>query len=90
MPPTIEAFRFARLTLHFREEVLMTMRLILAGLLCLSAATGLSSCVVRERTVARPGGCPGGVWVEGHHGPRGRWHPAHWRCPGVVERIEID
>jgi hypothetical protein len=53
--------------------------------------SGLSGCVVRERTVAaRPGACPGGVWIEGHYGPRGRWHPAHWRCPGVVERIEID
>jgi hypothetical protein len=88
--PTVEPFRFAGFTLDSREEVLMTMRLILAGLLFLSTATGLSSCVVRERTVARPGGCPGGVWVEGHHGPRGRWHPGHWRCPGVVERIEID
>jgi hypothetical protein len=68
----------------------MTMRLILAGLLFLSAATGLSSCVVRERTIARPGGCPGGVWTEGHYGRRGHWHPGHWRCPGVVERIEID
>jgi hypothetical protein len=86
----VEPFRFARLTLDSREEVPMTMRLILAGLLFLSAATGLSGCVVRERTVARPGGCPGGVWVDGHHGPRGRWHPGHWRCPGVVERIEID
>jgi hypothetical protein len=52
----------------------------------------VSSCVVREERVARPGpaGCPGGVWIEGHYGPRGRWHPAHWRCPGVVERIEIE
>lgn len=69
----------------------MRMRLIVAGLLFLSAATGLSSCVVRERAVATgPGRCPGGVWIEGHHGRSGRWHPGHWRCPGVVERIEID
>jgi hypothetical protein len=69
----------------------MTKRLILAGLLFLSVGTGLSGCVVRERTVAaRPGTCPGGYWIEGHYGPRGRWHPGHWRCPGVVERIEID
>jgi hypothetical protein len=20
------------------------------------------------------------VWVPGHYGPWGRWHPAHWRC----------
>lgn len=32
-----------------------------------------------------PGHCPGGYWVEGHYGPRGRWHPGHWRCPGVIE-----
>jgi hypothetical protein len=52
----------------------------------------VSGCVVRERVVARPGppGCPGGVWIEGHRGPRGRFHPGHWRCPGVVERVEID
>jgi hypothetical protein len=52
-----------------------------------------SGCMVRERTVARtgPGGCPGGgVFIEGHYGPRGRWHPGHWRCHGVVERVEID
>jgi hypothetical protein len=54
--------------------------------------SAVSGCVVRERTVARPGpaGCGGGVWIQGHYGPGGRWHPAHWRCPGVVERIEID
>ena len=52
----------------------------------------VSGCVVRERRVvtARPGGCPGGVWIEGHRGPRGGWHHGHWRCPGMVERIEID
>jgi hypothetical protein len=52
----------------------------------------LSACVVREeRVVARPGPmpCPRGVWVEGHYGPRGRWHQGHWRCPGVVERVEV-
>jgi hypothetical protein len=91
IPTTDEPFRFARLTLDSGEEVPMTMRLILAGLLFLSVGTGLSGCVVRERTVAaRPGTCPGGYWIEGHYGPRGRWHPGHWRCPGVVERIEID
>jgi hypothetical protein len=20
------------------------------------------------------------VWVPGHYGPFGRWHPGHWRC----------
>jgi len=29
--------------------------------------------------------CAGGVWVAGHYGPQGAWHPGHWRCPGVVE-----
>jgi hypothetical protein len=52
--------------------------------------TSVSACVVRERVVARPSGCPGGMWVEGHRGPHGRWHQAHWRCPGVVERFEIE
>ena len=69
-------------------------RLALVGLLGMGIATSLfSGCVVRERPAtvyARPGGCPGGYWIEGHrHGPYGRWHPGHWRCPGVVDRIEI-
>jgi len=69
----------------------MWKRLMLAGLLFVSGAGALSGCVVRERTVAaRPGRCPGGYWVEGHRGPHGRWHEGHWRCPGVVERIEIE
>jgi len=46
----------------------------------------LSGCVVHEREVVRaPAPCPGAVWVAGHHGLQGAWHPAHWRCPGVVE-----
>ncbi|HVZ75120.1 MAG TPA: hypothetical protein VHJ20_22210 [Polyangia bacterium] len=55
-------------------------------------AAPLSGCLVRERTVAvAPGGpaCRGGVWIEGHYGPRGRWHRGHWRCPGVVEEVEV-
>jgi hypothetical protein len=68
----------------------MLKRMILAGLLFVSGAGALSGCVVRERTVARPGGCPGGFYVEGHRGPHGHWHGGHWRCPGQVERIEID
>lgn len=54
---------------------------------------GASGCVVRERRVvasAPPPPCRGGVYVEGHYGHRGRWHPAHWRCPGVIEEVEID
>jgi hypothetical protein len=46
---------------------------------------GLSGCVVHEREVVRAPPCAGGVWVAGHYGPQGRWHRAHWRCPGVVE-----
>jgi len=69
---------------------------------CLSVVTVLGfltlmvsvvpGCVVREERVGRPGppACRGGFWIEGHYGPRHRWHPGHWRCPGVIERIEID
>jgi hypothetical protein len=65
-------------------------RLLWLGLAVILMAGGVgTSCVVREeRVVARPGPyppCPGGVWIQGHYGPRGRWHPAHWRCPGVIE-----
>ena len=48
----------------------------------------LEGCFVRTRGYG--GGCPGGVFIEGHRGPRGRWHEGHWRCPGVVEVVEID
>jgi hypothetical protein len=54
-------------------------------------AIAASGCVVEERTVARPRPpCPGGWWVEGHYGPRGHWHGGHWRCPGVVEVVEVE
>jgi hypothetical protein len=70
---------------------MMLKRLMLAGFLLTSGLGLVSGCVVRERTVAsRPGRCPGGYWVEGHHGRHGHFHPGHWRCPGVVEGIEID
>jgi hypothetical protein len=73
-------------------------RLRLHGLLRLWASLTLAlgsgavsaSCVVRERTIERPLGCPGGFCVERHRGSHGRWHEAHSRCPGVVERIEIE
>ena len=56
-------------------------------MLLASMALTLSGCVVHEREVVRAPAppCAGGVWVEGHYGPQGAWHPAHWRCPGVVE-----
>ena len=67
------------------------MRRMYSWLAALAVVVGLSGCVVRERrVVARPGACPGGVWIAGHYGPRGRWHPGHWRCPGVVEKVEIE
>jgi hypothetical protein len=56
------------------------------------AMVSLSGCVVEERPVmVRPAPpCPGAMWIGGHYGPRGRWHPGHWRCPGVVEVVEVD
>jgi hypothetical protein len=67
-------------------------RLFQFGALAVVLAGTLSGCVVREeRVVARPGPmpCRGGVWIEGHYGPRGHWHQGHWRCPGVIERVEV-
>lgn len=60
--------------------------------LALALCTAGSGCYVQEQpSVAYgPRGCPGGVWIAGHRGPRGRWHQGHWRCPGVIERIEIE
>ncbi len=58
--------------------------------LAASLGAGASGCVVRERRVATGPRCNGGVWVEGHYGHHRRWHPGHWRCPGEVERIELD
>jgi hypothetical protein len=53
-------------------------RLLLGAMLALTGAAGVSGCVVREREVARPGGCRGGsVWVEGR---RGFHESGHWRC----------
>jgi hypothetical protein len=59
----------------------------IAMLLLLMPVVG---CTVHTVVVERRAPCPGGVWIEGHYGPRGRWHPGHWRCPGVVEVVEID
>jgi hypothetical protein len=44
----------------------------------------IGGCVVEERVAVRRAPCPGGVWIEGHYGPRGAWHPGHWQCPGGV------
>jgi hypothetical protein len=59
-------------------------RMLLLG----SWAAAVAGCAVEARPP--PPRCPGGMWVSGHYGPRGRWHPGHWRCPGAVEVIEID
>jgi hypothetical protein len=64
---------------------------LLRALLLLGVGGGiLSGCVMEERPVRPPRACVGGVWIRGHYGPRGVWHPGHWRCPGVVEVVEID
>ncbi len=61
------------------------------AVLAVLAVSALAGCIVEERTAARPApACRGAVWVEGHYGPRGAWHPGHWRCPGVVEVVEVD
>jgi hypothetical protein len=61
-------------------------RLLLAAVLAFTGALSVSGCVVRAQTVARPGGCPGGYWVEGHRGYYGEWHRGFWRCPGRAWR----
>jgi hypothetical protein len=71
-----------------RPGLLASDRLMKRSMIALAALAtiALSGCVVHEREVVRaPPRCPGGVWIEGHYGPRGYWHPGHWRCPGVVE-----
>jgi hypothetical protein len=63
-----------------------TLRRRLVGLLSmLGLAIALGAAAQGCYVGPAPGHCPGGYWVEGHYGPRGRWHPGHWRCPGVVE-----
>lgn len=68
----------------------MRTTMILSGLLLV--CLGSSACVEREVVVREPRAraCAGGVWIEGHRGPRGRWHPGHWRCPGIVEVVEVE
>lgn len=61
-------------------------RVPLAAVLAFMGLLSVSSCVVRERTVAHPGGCPGGYWVEGHRGYYGEWHHREWRCPNRAWR----
>lgn len=59
------------------------MRRLLAALgLAMMLGATMSACYVGP---VRGDHCRGGYWVQGHYGPRGRWHPAHWRCPGIIE-----
>jgi hypothetical protein len=71
---------------------MFTLRKIVPFAVLAAVVVSLLGCVVEERTVvARPAPpCPGAVWVVGHYGPRGRWHPGHWRCRGVVEIVEVE
>jgi hypothetical protein len=65
------------------------MSVLRALLLSSLVAVALSGCVVEERTAVRRPPCPGGYWMEGHYGPYGHWRSGHWRCPGVVEVVEV-
>jgi hypothetical protein len=49
----------------------------------LSLALFATCTVVGEPVYVAPGypGCDW-VFVDGHWGPSGNWHPAHWRCLG--------
>ena len=33
-----------------------------------------------QAVVVGPAPYPGAVWVPGHYGPYGGWHPGHWRA----------
>ncbi len=69
----------------------MALSRCLATLLVGTLATlTLAGCIVEERPARPAPQCRGAVWVEGHYGPRGAWHPGHWRCGGVVEVVEVD
>ncbi len=55
-------------------------------LLAFALALTAGGCVVHERVAVRPvpAPCPGGVWIAGHYGPYGHWHPGHWQCPAMI------
>ena len=57
------------------------MRRALLGLVALLGSTGCV-CAVREPPPPPQPAyyCPQWVWIQGHYGPMGRWHPGHWRC----------
>jgi hypothetical protein len=57
--------------------------MIKMGLLALTLGAPLSGCVVHERVVAHTAApCRNGYWIDGHYDRYGRWHGAHWHCPG--------
>jgi len=52
------------------------------AVICLIPA--LSGCTTYVQASAHPeivgvAPYPGAVWVPGHYGPYGGWHPGHWR-----------
>jgi hypothetical protein len=71
----------------------MMTKLIARSLAPLALTALLGGCVVRETVVVDrrpPPPCNGAVWIPGHTGQSGNWHPGHWRCPGVVEVVVVD
>ena len=63
------------------------LRQLLFVVLAIFAAVLAQGCIVREVRPARP--CANAVWVEGHYGPRGAWHPAHWKCAAAAHEVII-
>ena len=52
-------------------------RTLRALLLVLLAGASVAGCYTEYDV--RPA-CRRAVFIPGHYGPFGRWHPAHWRC----------
>jgi hypothetical protein len=51
---------------------------VIAPLLLALGLAGAAGCYTEEYEL-RPATCRA-VWVPGHYGAWGRWHPGHWRC----------
>ena len=64
-----------------RRVIAMLGLMLSLGTVTVAVGAATSGCYV----AAGPGHCPGGYWIEGHYDRWHRWHPGHWRCPGVVE-----
>ena len=63
---------------HGRSTWVKTMAAAVAVLVL--AGCAVEPAPVREEVVVvRPGWGPGPVWVPGHFGYYGYWHPGHWR-----------